>query len=60
MHEGFRIGEKVSWMTVNGPRTGRIEAITEKGITICLGNGKTIVADFRSLKKFRTGEDGQH
>ena len=46
----FKIGDRVSWDTVNGPKTGEIEAFTERGIKICLPNGKCVYAHETSLK----------
>lgn len=47
----FNIGDTVTWMALNGLKTGRIEVISEKGILVRLGNGKCIIAHETSLKK---------
>ena len=47
----MQVGEKVSWMTINGPKNGEVEGNQGEYIIIHLDNGKTIVADLRSLRK---------
>lgn len=49
--DAFEIGEKVEWQGVNRRETGEIEAKDERGIVICLGNGKAIIASEKSLTK---------
>lgn len=52
----FEIGEKVSWMTVSGPKNGVVESIDESGVIIRLANRKVIRADFGSLNGEHRGK----
>lgn len=56
--DAFEIGEKVEWQGVNRRETGEIEAKDERGIVICLGNGKAIIArkEFDERRKVRYGK----
>ena len=51
MDSDFEIGERVSWMAVNGRETGEITEFFERGIVIQLKNGKAVLADEKSLIK---------
>lgn len=46
----FKVGDRVCWDTVNGPKTGVIEEFTARGIRIRLPDGKLIYAHETSLK----------
>lgn len=49
MQRRFNIGDKVTWMTVNGPKVGAIERLQENGILVRLPSGKCIIANETSL-----------
>lgn len=56
MGKGFEIGDKVSWMAVNGRKSGEVKEIDGDNIIIQLDSGAFIIADLRSLTKI----DGEH
>ena len=42
-------GERVSWLAVNGPRSGVLEAKKEKGYLVRLDNGQCVIVARRSI-----------
>ena len=50
MQREFKIGDKVTWDTVSGPKVGSIESEWNGWYIIRLENKKAIVADLSSLR----------
>ena len=46
----FRIGDRVTWRTANGHKSGVVESFEPEGILVRLDNGKCIVAHEKSLQ----------
>ena len=46
----MKAGDTITWMAVNGPKTGVIEGKTEKGYIARLGNGKRVIVHKNSIK----------
>lgn len=44
------IGERASWLAVNGPCEGEVEQFCEKGILVRLDNGKCVILNENSIK----------
>lgn len=45
------IGETISWMTVNGPKTGVVERSDGERHLVRLENKKAVIVDFSSVLK---------
>lgn len=45
-----KIGERISWMTVNGKSPGVIEKKTELGHFVRLDNGKAVIVHEESIR----------
>lgn len=44
-------GERVTWMAVNGPRSGVLEAKMPTGYLVRLDNGKCVIVHQNSIKQ---------
>lgn len=48
----LKIGDKVAWLTIHGPRWGIIESFEPEGILVRLPNNKCVPCDEKSLRPY--------